>query len=67
MVNQVRMNKNFISLLVGIALLATNQIIKKYYSIPDFLLNNERQVKEDSDYSCQKIRLGKKELYIYSY
>ena len=37
MVNQVRMNKNFISLLVGISLLATNQIIKKYYSIPDFL------------------------------
>ena len=36
-----------------------------YYSIPDFLLNNERQVKEDSDYSCQKIRLGKKELDIY--
>ena len=36
-----------------------------YYSIPDFLLNRERDIKEDSDYSCQKVRLGKKELNMY--
>ena len=26
-----------------------------YYSIPDFLLNKDRQIGEDSDYSSQKI------------
>ena len=36
-----------------------------YYSIPDFLLNNNRNIKEDSDYSFQKIKLGKKQLNIY--
>ena len=36
-----------------------------FYSIPDFLLNNDRQIKEDSDYSFQKIKLGNKELNIY--
>jgi len=36
-----------------------------YYSIPDFLLNRDRQIKEDSDYSFQKIKLGTKELNIY--
>jgi len=36
-----------------------------YYSIPDFLAKNDKQIKKDSDYSCQKIRLGKKELNIY--
>ena len=36
-----------------------------YYLIPDFLLNNERPLKEDSEYSYQKIKLGKKELNIY--
>ena len=36
-----------------------------FYSIPDFLLNRERNIKEDSDYTYQKVRLGKKELNIY--
>jgi carbamoyltransferase len=36
-----------------------------YYSIPDFLLNDDRRNKEDSDYSFQKIKLGKKQLNIY--
>ena len=36
-----------------------------YYSVPDFLLNNNRKNKEDSDYSFQKINLGKKQLNIY--
>jgi carbamoyltransferase len=36
-----------------------------YYSVPDFLLNIDRKINEDSDYSSQKIRLGKKELNIY--
>jgi len=36
-----------------------------FYSIPDFLLNKDRQIKEDSDYSFQKVKLGIKELNIY--
>ena len=36
-----------------------------FYSIPDFLLNRERNIKEDSDYTYQKVRLGKKELNLY--
>lgn len=36
-----------------------------FYSIPDFLLNSDRQIKEDSDYSFQKVKLGTKELNIY--
>ena len=36
-----------------------------FYSIPDFLLNRDRQIKEDSDYSFQKVKLGTKELNIY--
>ena len=36
-----------------------------FYSIPDFLLNRDRQMKEDSDYSFQKVRLGTKQLNIY--
>ena len=36
-----------------------------FYSIPDFLLNRDRQIEEDSDYSFQKIKLGTKELNIY--
>jgi len=36
-----------------------------FYSIPDFLLNIDRQIKEDSDYSFQKVKLGTKELNIY--
>ena len=36
-----------------------------FYSIPDFLLNRDRQIEEDSDYSFQKVKLGTKELNIY--
>ena len=36
-----------------------------FYAIPDFLLNRERNIKEDSDYTYQRVRLGKKELNIY--
>ena len=36
-----------------------------FYSIPDLLLNKDRQIKEDSDYSFQKVKLGIKELNIY--
>ena len=36
-----------------------------FYSIPDFLLNRDRKIEEDSDYSFQKVKLGAKELNIY--
>ena len=36
-----------------------------FYSVPDFLLNRDRQIKEDNDYSFQKVRLDNKELNIY--